>query len=225
MLELYVKGQVGRLDVCADIRAGQGVTAFYGRSGAGKSTLLRAIAGLWTPDEGRIAIGDNVLFDSAADVNVPVHQRCLGVVFQAALLFPTMNVERNLRYGFSSEDEGLWRSVLELLDLEMLLNRAPRHLSGGEAQRVALGRALLAQPQILLLDEPLTGLDEVRRKQVIAYLSAIRDAMNVPIIYVSHDRAEITALADLIFVVEDGRVVRKLTSAEFADFDLGRPAS
>ena len=221
MLELCVKGQVGRFGVDADIRAGQGVTAFYGASGAGKSTLLRAIAGLWTPDEGRIVVGDTVLFDSSAGINVPVHQRQLGVVFQAALLFPTMNVERNLRYGFSGGDEALWRTVLDLLDLEKLLNRAPRHLSGGEAQRVALGRALLTQPKILLLDEPLTGLDEARRRQVIPYLAAIRDSMNVPIVYVSHDRHEIAALADLIFVVENGRVIRELEPARFADFDMG----
>jgi molybdate transport system ATP-binding protein len=225
MLEVTVKGQVGRLEINAHLWSDQPVTAFYGRSGAGKSTLLRAISGLWRPDEGRIKVDDRVLFDNVIGIDVPVHKRNMGAVFQAALLFPTMSVERNLRYGFSSKDTGLFFDVVEMLDLGPLLNRSPRHLSGGEGQRVALGRALLAEPEILLLDEPLTGLDDHRRRQVIPYFAAIRDAMRVPIIYVSHDKSEIAALADVVFVVERGQVVQELSAEELTDFEMGLSTS
>lgn len=220
MLTIDVKGTVGTFPIDAKVDGGMGVTALYGRSGAGKSSLLRAVAGLWTPDRGRISVGDTVLFDSEAGIDVPVHKRKLGVVFQAPLLFPNMNVERNLRYGFDGKAEGLWRSTLAMLDLEPLLNRRPRNLSGGEQQRVALGRALLAQPRILLLDEPMTGLDDYRRAQVMPYLRAIRDTTAVPMLYVSHHREEIAELADLVFLVEDGRVTAEMTPSELLAYDL-----
>ncbi len=131
-----------------------------------------------------------------------------------------MNVERNLRYAYDGKADDLWRSTLAMLDLEALLNRRPRNLSGGEQQRVALGRALLAQPRILLLDEPLTGLDDYRRAQVMPYLHAIRDTTDVPMLYVSHHREEIADLADLVFLIEDGRVTAEMTPSELLDYDL-----
>ena len=225
MLSLDVRGRIGTFGIDAALDAGMGLTALYGHSGAGKTTLLRALAGLWTPDEGRIAVGDDVLFDSDAGIDVPVEKRRMGIVFQAPLLFPHLDVERNLRYAHRKGADDLWCSVLSILDLSGLLKRRPRHLSGGEAQRVALGRALLSDPRVLLLDEPLTGLDDFRRGQVIPYLAAIRDAMALPIVYVSHHRDEIERLADLVFVVEGGRVTRELTPTELAQFRLGDPAA
>lgn len=220
MLTIDIAGTVGTFPIEAKVEGGMGVTALYGRSGAGKSSLLRAVAGLWTPDSGRISVGDTVLFDSEAGIDVPVHKRRLGVVFQAPLLFPNMSVERNLRYAFDGNDDGLWQSTLAMLDLGALLDRRPRNLSGGEQQRVALGRALLAKPRILLLDEPLTGLDDYRRAQVMPYLQAIRDTSGVPVLYVSHHREEIAELADLVFLVEGGRVTAEMTPTELRDYDL-----
>ncbi len=220
MLTIDIAGMVGTFPIEAKVEGGMGVTALYGRSGAGKSSLLRAVAGLWTPERGRISIGDTVLFDSEAGVNVPVHKRKLGVVFQAPLLFPNMSVERNLRYAFDGNAEGVWQSTVAMLDLGALLNRRPRNLSGGEQQRVALGRALLAQPRILLLDEPMTGLDDYRRAQVMPYLQAIRDTTSVPVLYVSHHREEIAELADLIFLMENGRVTAEMTPTELLAYDL-----
>jgi len=214
MLNLDVKGQVGSFSVHAELQAGLGVTALVGPSGAGKTTVLRAVAGLWRPDEGRIEVAENVLFDSAAGVNVPVKKRRLGIVFQDPLLFPHMSVDANLGFGSPARNAS-WDSVIKLLDLNKLLDRYPRHLSGGESQRVALGRALLSDPQLLLLDEPLTGLDDERREQVLPFMERLRDETDIPIIYVSHHRDEISRLADLVFSIEDGKIVSEQTPNEY----------
>ncbi len=215
MLDVKIKGAVGSFVLDVDFQAGIGVTALAGPSGAGKSSILRAIAGLWQPDEGHVRIGETVLFDPASGINLPTHKRKLGVVFQNALLFPHMNVARNLAYG-CVEKNWTWDAVIGLLDLGGLLERRPFTLSGGEAQRVALGRALLSNPAMLLLDEPLTGLDDPRRDQVLPYLERIRDDTDVPIIYVSHHKDEIKRLADLVFVMDAGRVVAERTPNEYA---------
>lgn len=222
MLTVKIKGTIGTFDLDAEVDAGTGITGLYGVSGAGKSTILRAIAGLWRPDGGIIRIGDRVLFDSAEDIDVPTHKRRLGVVFQAPLLFPHLSVADNLRYGMKRNSE-MWDHVITMLDMENLLTRMPRRLSGGEAQRVALGRALLADPQVLLLDEPLTGLDDARRAQVLPYLEKLRDETSVPIVYVSHNREEIMRLADLVFLVENGSVAQEMTPGEFEKFTLQPP--
>lgn len=214
MLTVNVKGTIGSFPIDAEIDAGLGVTAIYGPSGAGKSTILRAIAGLWQPDQGLIQVGENILFDSANTVNLLAEKRRLGVVFQEPLLFPHLSVRDNLRFGMSKTETG-WDGVIDMLDLGNLVDRMPRHLSGGEAQRVALGRAILADPQILLLDEPLTGLDDSRRAQVLPYLERLRDETTIPIVYVSHHRDEILQLADLIFVIDEGTVTQELTPGEF----------
>lgn len=214
MLTVKVKGSIGTFELQADIEAGLGITAIYGPSGAGKSTILRAIAGLWTPQEGHVKIGEHVLLDTATGINLPTHKRRLGVVFQEPLLFPHLSVADNLRYGMPRL-ETAWDAVLTLLDLKEIESRMPRHLSGGEAQRVALGRAILADPQVILLDEPLTGLDDGRRAQVLPYLERLRDETTIPIVYVSHHRDEILQLADLIFWIEHGNIVQELTPGEF----------
>ncbi|MEE9314247.1 MAG: ATP-binding cassette domain-containing protein [Rhizobiaceae bacterium] len=214
MLDVKIEGVLGTFVIDVDIHAGKGLTVLYGASGAGKSSILRAIAGLWNPCRGLIKFKQQVLYDSDKNINMPTAQRRLGVVFQEPLLFPHMSVAQNLRYGLRENSQG-WGSVIALLDLESLLSRMPRNLSGGEAQRVALGRALLSDPQLLLLDEPLTGLDDARRAQVLPYLEKLRDETKIPILYVSHNRDEILRLADTIFLVESGSAKEKLTLEDF----------
>lgn len=214
MLTVKVKGSIGEFSVDAEIEAGLGVTAIYGPSGAGKSTILRAIAGLWQPDHGFIQVGEVVLLDTDSSINLPTEDRRLGVIFQDPILFPHLSVAGNLKFGMSKRETG-WDDVVQMLDLAELVDRMPRNLSGGEAQRVALGRAILADPAILLLDEPLTGLDDQRRAQVLPYLERLRDETEIPIVYVSHHRDEILQLADLVFTVEEGTVTQELTPGEF----------
>lgn len=214
MLTVKLEGTIGDFSITADIEAGVGVTAIYGPSGAGKSTILRAVCGLWQPERGYIRVGEQVLLDTHADINLPTEQRRLGVVFQEPILFPHLSVGANLAFGMKRHETG-WDGVISMLDLGELVDRMPRYLSGGEAQRVALGRAILSDPQILLLDEPLTGLDDRRRAHVLPYLERLRDETTIPIVYVSHHRDEILQLADLIFMIEDGTVTEELTPGEF----------
>lgn len=216
MLTVKVEGMIGTFPIVADIEAGIGITAIYGPSGAGKSTILRGIAGLWQPEHGYISVGENVLFDTNGGVNLPTEDRRLGVVFQEPILFPHLSVGENMKFGMKKHETG-WDGVISMLDLADLVDRMPRNLSGGEAQRVALGRAILSDPQILLLDEPLTGLDDSRRAHVLPYLERLRDETTIPIVYVSHHRDEILQLADLIFTLEDGAVTQELTPGEFAE--------
>ena len=171
-----------------------GITALFGRSGCGKSTLISLIAGLLSPDEGRIQIGDDTLLDTARHLDVDAHHRRIGVVFQDARLFPHLSLLDNLRYGAKRLPRGLpapigFDDVVSMLGLGALTARRPHQLSGGEKQRVALGRALLAQPKLLLLDEPLASLDLARRDEVLPYFEKLRDVLAIPIVYVSHSVA------------------------------------
>ena len=189
-----------------------GVTALFGRSGCGKSTLISLLAGLLTPDAGRIQLGDEVLYDGERRLSVAAHRRRIGVVFQDARLFPHLSVLGNLRYGAKRVPRGApapvsFDDVVSLLALQNLLARRPRHLSGGEQQRVALGRALLSQPRLLLLDEPLASLDFARREEVLPYLERLRDVLAIPLVYVSHQFDEVLRLATRVIVLDDGRTV------------------
>ena len=171
--------------------------ALAGPSGAGKTSVLNAIAGLLRPVAGRIAVDGVVLFDSAAGIDVPVHRRRIGYVFQDARLFPHLDVRGNLRYGTHGRNAGArfgFEAVVELLGIGPLLQRRPRNLSGGEAQRVAIGRALLSDPQCLLLDEPLASLDEARRLEILEMIGQLHRLTAIPILYVSHDRRELDHL-------------------------------
>jgi molybdate transport system ATP-binding protein len=195
------------LDVAFKIER-TGVTALFGPSGAGKTSIINAVAGLFRPDEGRIVIDGRVVLDTKAGVFVPARERRAGYVFQNSRLFPHMSVENNLRFGWrraqNPASESEIAHVVALLGLSHLLTRAPLALSGGEKGRVALGRALLAAPDILLLDEPLAALDAARRGEILPYLERLRDETKLPMIYVSHAIDEVARLSDEIVVLRDG---------------------
>lgn len=187
------------------------VTALFGPSGAGKTSVINAIAGLLRPSEGRVVINDRLVLDTAERIFVPACERRTGYVFQDARLFPHMSVADNLRFGWRRAPVPVGESeidhVVGLLGLSDLLTRLPRALSGGEKGRVALGRALLASPDILLLDEPMAALDTARRIEILPYLERLRDETRLPMIYVSHNLDEVARLADEIVVLRDGRSI------------------
>ena len=197
-----------------------GLTAIFGASGAGKSTLINLVAGLHQPDRGRIAIGPTVFFDATTGVVLPVERRGLGYVFQDARLFPHLSVRANLEFGkrrAGKRARGVtvgFDNVVGLLGLGALLERQPHTLSGGEKQRVALGRALLAQPHLLLMDEPLASLDAARKAELLPYIERLRDEFVIPILYVSHSLDEVLRLATALVVLDRGRVV---TAGPLAD--------
>ena len=211
MLEMDVTAWLGAFHISAELAcATTGIIAVFGRSGAGKTSLVNMLAGLVRPERGRIAVNGTVLFDSARGINLPPERRRLGYVFQEGRLFPHLSVRRNLLYGFARAPAaeraiGLDR-VVDLLGLTRLLARRPGDLSGGEKQRVALGRALLANPRLLLMDEPLAALDQPRKEEVLPFVERLRDSGAVPIVYVSHAMAEIVRLADTLVLVSEGRV-------------------
>lgn len=184
-----------------------GITALFGPSGSGKTTALDAIAGLRTPRSGRILVRERVLFDSARGVNLPPHRRHVGYVPQDPALFPHMNARRNVLYGRRPGQRLSLEAVVEMLDVSALLDRRVADLSGGERQRIALARALMSAPDVLLLDEPLAAVDVERRRRILPYLLRVRDDLGVPVIYVSHDRAEVDQLADRVIVLDAGHVV------------------
>lgn len=201
MLQIRVKKQFGDFALDVDLVAPAGVTAIFGRSGSGKTTLVNAVAGLLRPDQGQIAVNGRKLFNAGA-VDLPPQRRRVGYVFQDARLFPHMSVAKNLTYGGSYDQD----RIISILGLEGLLDRRPAGLSGGEKQRVALGRALMSDPQLLLLDEPLAALDAPRKAEILPYLEQLRDTVQVPMIYVSHDVSEVARLATTLVLLDQGQV-------------------
>jgi molybdate transport system ATP-binding protein len=210
-LEVKLRHGFGGFTLDAEFSAPGGVTALFGRSGSGKTTVVNALAGLLRPPMGRVVIDGRVLLDTEAGISVPVHRRRVGYVFQEARLFPHLTVRQNLLYGQwvrgVTAGPDLER-VLDMLGIGALLDRRPGALSGGEKARVALGRALMADPQLLLMDEPLASLDEARKAEILPYLERLRDETRLPIVYVSHSIAEVARLATTIVVMEAGRVLR-----------------
>ncbi|MGA8493260.1 MAG: molybdenum ABC transporter ATP-binding protein [Terriglobales bacterium] len=188
-----------------------GITIVFGPSGAGKTTLLDCIAGLTTPDSGKIAVGDRILFDHAQETNLPVPSRKIGYVFQDLALFPHLTVEKNVEYGLASFDRNQRRkksdAILESFRIPHLRERKPAEISGGERQRVALARALVTDPCVLLLDEPMAALDAATKSKIIDDLRAWNAAHGIPILYVTHNREEVFALGDRALVLENGRVI------------------
>jgi molybdate transport system ATP-binding protein len=210
MLRVDVSKQLGEFSLQAAFASEGRVTGLFGASGAGKTSLINMIAGLLRPDRGSIAIDDETLDDTTANLHVPPHRRRIGYVFQDARLFPHLDVRQNLDYGRRmnrlAEDPAQRARVAELLEIGGLLDRRPGKLSGGERQRVALGRALLSKPRLLLLDEPLGSLDEGRKVEILPYLVRLRDEAGIPMVYVSHDAAELRQLATRIVMLRGGRV-------------------
>lgn len=202
-IDIDVARRLGERSIAACFTAGPGLTALFGPSGAGKTSILNMVAGLIKPDRGHIRIGDRTLFDGAT--NLPPETRRVGYVFQDGRLFPHRRVRANLTYGHDLADPAnRWMSFDEaaaFLGIGHLLDRWPHGLSGGEAQRVAIGRALLAAPEILLMDEPLSSLDAARRGDIMTVIERIRDELKLPILYVSHDRAEVDRLATSVVEV------------------------
>jgi molybdate transport system ATP-binding protein len=209
-LEVSVTRRLGAFALEAAFASDGGVTALFGRSGSGKTSVLNAIAGLLRPERGRIALDGKPLFDATAGVDVAAHRRRIGYVFQEGRLLPHLTVRQNLLFGrrFAHGPGAVTLDkVTELLGLAALLQRRPHDLSGGEKQRVAIGRALLADPLLLLMDEPLAALDAPRKSEILYYIERLRDEVGVPIVYVSHSLDEVVRLADTVVVMSEGRVL------------------
>ncbi len=210
-LEVSAVAQLGAFTLDVDFKSESRLTAIFGPSGSGKTSVLNVIAGLLRPERGRVVVDGAVLLDSEAGIFLPPRRRRVGYVFQDGRLFPHLSVKGNLLYGrlFARplRHEASFEEVVALLDLGPLLRRGVSALSGGEKQRVAIGRALLSSPRILLLDEPLASLDERRKDEVMPFLEKLRDQASMPIVYVSHAMAEIERLAGTVVLMERGRVI------------------
>lgn len=209
MLEVTFRHPFPGLTLEVGFTAPPGVTVLFGRSGSGKTTIVNAVAGLLAPEAGRIAVAGRPLYDSAAGLNLPPHRRRAPYVFQEARLFPHLSVRQNLTYGrwFTRARSPDVAAIVAMLGIGPLLDRRPAALSGGEKQRVALGRALLAGPEILLMDEPLAALDEARKAEILPYIERLRDAGGPPVLYVTHSMAEVARLATTLVVIEAGRSI------------------
>ena len=209
-LEVSAETRLGDFALDASFKSDNRVTAIFGPSGSGKTSVLNIIAGLLHPRRGRAAVDGVVLLDTEAGIFLPPHRRRIGYVFQDGRLFPHLSVKSNLLYGrvFArpEREHALFEEVVDLLDLGSLLRRGTSALSGGEKQRVAIGRALLSSPQLLLLDEPLSSLDERRKQEVMPFLAKLRDQARMPIVYVSHVFSEIERLAGTVVLMDEGQV-------------------
>ena len=210
MLKLSVRRRQGDFLLNVDLAAGSGVTALYGRSGSGKTSVINMVAGLSRPDSGRIEVDGKVLFASDAGIDLAPERRRLGYVFQEHRLFPHLSVRGNLVFGRNRLPAGLravdFDQVVAVLGIGSLLDRRPANLSGGEKQRVAIGRALLASPRILLMDEPLAALDSARKAELLPFIATLAREFAIPILYVSHAMDEVLRLADTLVLMDDGRV-------------------
>ncbi len=210
MLTVHVEKRLGDFAVDASFVSESGATVLFGPSGAGKTSVINMIAGLLKPDRGRIVLDGDVLFDDDAHTDVAVWRRRIGYVFQEGRLFPHLSIKHNLEYGRwmggHAADQATFAHVVDLLDIGHLLDRRPGKLSGGERQRVAVGRALLMRPRLLLLDEPLASLDVARKEDILPYLERLRDEAQVPMIYVSHNAAEVKRIATRVVRIEGGCV-------------------
>ncbi len=212
MLEIKVKKRLGRFTVDVSVStAGVEVTALFGSSGAGKTSVINMVAGLFPPDEGLIVVNDRKLFDSEHSIDLPPEKRRCGYIFQDGRLFPHLTVKANLIYGMKlvprAERYVSYDQVVELLGIGHLLTRRPAKLSGGEKQRVAIGRALLTSPSVLLMDEPLASLDSARKGEVLPFIARLPREFSIPILYVTHSLDEILNLADTVVLLESGKVV------------------
>ncbi|MBU9811301.1 molybdenum ABC transporter ATP-binding protein ModC [Rahnella perminowiae] len=224
MLELDFSQTLGslKLQVTQTLPA-QGITAIFGLSGAGKTSLINAIGGLTRPDSGRITLNGRVLSDRQNNIFLPPEKRRIGYVFQDARLFPHYRVKGNLQYGMAPSMRGQFDNIVRLLGIAPLLDRFPLTLSGGEKQRVAIGRALLTAPEILLMDEPLAALDIPRKRELMPYLERLAQEISIPILYVTHSLDEILRLAEKVLVLDSGKVLAMGTLEEVWASNVMRP--
>lgn len=211
VLEIALRKQLGETLIDVAFTTEGRVTALFGPSGSGKTSIINMIAGIIEPELGRIRVGETILFDRERHISVPTHKRRIGYVFQDARLFPHLNVRRNLDYGRKMNgiktDPDEEARVIAMLDISRLITRMPGQLSGGEKQRVAIGRALLLKPQLLLLDEPLASLDENRKAEILPFLERLRDA-GIPMVYVTHALDEVQRMADMVIHLASGRITK-----------------
>lgn len=192
-----------------------GITALFGPSGAGKSSIINMVAGLQKPDDGSVVVQGRCLFDSARGIDLPPEKRKIGYVFQEGLLFPHLSVKGNLLYGRERqfEDDGIrFDQVISLLGIQHLLSRKPKTLSGGEKQRVAFGRAVLSNPDALLMDEPLASLDDARKAEMLPFIKELNARFRIPILYVSHSLEEISVLTNHVLKLDNGVIVQESSS-------------
>jgi molybdate transport system ATP-binding protein len=211
MIEIDLQRTRGAFSLSAKCRLDAPVTGLFGPSGAGKSTLLGMFAGLARPDAGHIILDGQCLFDSEQGIDVPIHRRRIGLVSQESRLFPHLNISQNLNYGFNllsvNERRFAFKQIVDLLEIGHLLKQRPHQLSGGEKQRVALGRALLISPRVLLLDEPLAALDIRLKNQILPFLRRVKDEIQIPMVYVSHAINEILYLTTQIIMLDRGEMI------------------
>ena len=224
-LSVEIRHQFPGIKLDIAFNTGSGITALFGHSGAGKSTIAQAISGAFTPNDGHIELNGNILYSKDKNINCPAQRRGIGYVFQQDLLFPHFSVQGNLqyasRYGRGANSTKQQDEVIDILGIKHLLQRRPGGLSGGERQRVAIARALLSNPALLVMDEPLSALDDPRKAEILPYIERIRDHSDVPILYITHAVSEIARLADQVVVVERGRVTKTGTATDvFSDPDI-----
>ncbi|OCG07703.1 molybdenum ABC transporter ATP-binding protein [Gilliamella sp. wkB178] len=207
MLKLHISKQLASFSFSfnQDIEC-QGVTAILGVSGSGKSTLINLINGLIKPDTGSIILNKHTLVDTQQNIFIPPEKRHIGTVFQDALLFPHYKVIKNLTYGTNHKLPDRFNEIVDVLNIRPLLNRYPAMLSGGEKQRVAIGRALLTNPKLLLMDEPLSALDMPRKKELLSYIDSLVNELKIPIIYVTHNINEVRCIADEVAILDQGKL-------------------
>ncbi len=228
-LRVHVQKAFAAFSLSAGLTIGGEATGVFGPSGSGKSTLVKLIAGLHRPDAGHISINGEALFDSARGINVPVEDRRVGMVFQQAYLFPHLSVKRNLLYGYRRcKHNGrrvALRDLVDILEIGHLLDRGVAHLSGGEKQRVSIGRAVLSHPRLLLLDEPLAALDDALKYQIIAYLKNVSSRFEIPYLFISHSLMEMRLMADQVLVMENGGITGQMSAEQLALSRMGEGRS
>lgn len=208
MLEVKIQKKIGEFSLNIDLTTDKEFTVLLGESGNGKSLTLSSIAGFIKPDTGHIKLDDNYLYYSQTNHFLPPEKRKIGYVMQQAYLFPHLSVKKNLLFGVKNLNENLFNSLLNLLDLAHLLSRGTRNLSGGEKQRISIARALLTEPKLLLMDEPVSSIDPKQKDRILFYLKKIHNSLKIPILYVTHSTSEAEFLAEKIAIIKSGKIIK-----------------